>query len=56
MNGLLEQDNTLSYSYFPTTWQAVIWRNWGYVPIERVGEAICATSEEVVQAATMLGF
>lgn len=55
MNGLLEKDNMLSYSYFPTTWQAVIWRNWGYVPIERIGKAICATSEEIVQAATMLG-
>lgn len=46
---------TLTYEYFPTTWQAVIWRNWGYVPIERIAKAIGATEEEVKIAANELG-
>ncbi len=26
----------LEFGHFPTRWQAVIWRNWMYVPAERI--------------------
>ena len=44
-----------SYDYFPTTWQAVIWRNWGYVPVERIARVLQATCEEICAAALALG-
>ncbi len=43
------------YNYFPTSWQAIVWRNWGCVPVERIAKAICATEEQVYQAAEKLG-
>lgn len=43
------------YKYFPTSWQAVIWRNWGCVPVERIAKAIYATEEEVYKEAQKLG-
>lgn len=43
------------YDYFPTTWQTVLWRNWGYVPVERIAKVISATNEQVCQAAVKLG-
>ena len=46
---------TIDYKYFPTTWQAVIWRNWGYVPVERIAKAIDTTEENVKNAAKELG-
>lgn len=44
-----------SYDYFPTPWQAVIWRNWGYVPVERIARALDASCEEICNAAEELG-
>ena len=26
----------LALEWFPTRWQAVLWRNWGVVPIDRL--------------------
>ena len=26
----------LDFPHFPTRWQAVLWRNWGLVPVERL--------------------
>lgn len=46
---------TLNYEYFPTTWQAVIWRNWGYVPVSRIAKAIDAAEGDVQIAAAQLG-
>ena len=46
---------TIIYNYFPTSWQAVVWRNWGYVPIARIAKALGTSSEEIRQAAKALG-
>ena len=46
---------TISYEYFPTVWQAVVWRNWGYVPVSRIAKALKTTEECIRQAAGQLG-
>lgn len=46
---------TLNYDYFPSTWQAVVWRNWGYIPVERIAKAIEASEADIKQAAKELG-
>lgn len=45
----------LTYEYFPTLWQAIVWRNWGYVPAERIAAALNTTCENVRKAAGELG-
>lgn len=45
----------IKYDYFPTTWQAVVWRNWGYIPVERIAKALSASCEEIKEAAKLLG-
>ena len=41
--------------HFPTTWQAVLWRNWGMVPLARLAKALRTTSEKLLQAGGMMG-
>ncbi len=45
----------ITYDYFPTAWQAVVWRNWGYVPVERIAEALGTCPENIRAAAKELG-
>ena len=45
----------IEYEYFPTRWQAVVWRNWGYVPVERIAEALDTSCEKIREAADVLG-
>lgn len=45
----------INYKYFPTSWQAVVWRNWGYVPVERIAAALDSSSETIKEAAKALG-
>ena len=45
----------IEYDYFPTRWQAVVWRNWGYVPVERIAEALSTSCEKIREAAEVLG-
>ncbi len=45
----------IKYHYFPTTWQAVVWRNWGYVPVERIAEVLGTSSNKIQKAAEVLG-
>lgn len=45
----------ISYDYFPTAWQAVVWRNWGYVPTGRIANALKTTEDNIRKAAEMLG-
>lgn len=45
----------ISYDYFPTPWQAVVWRNWGYVPVERIAEALGTSCDKIREAAGLLG-
>ena len=45
----------IKYEYFPTAWQAVVWRNWGYVSVERIAEALGTCPENIRAAAKELG-
>ena len=57
MNVLPEvtKEQAIVYDYFPTPWQAVVWRNWGYVPVERIAEALGTSCEKIREAAEILG-
>ena len=45
----------INYEYFPTRWQAVVWRNWGYVPVERIAKALKTSCGNIREAAAELG-
>lgn len=45
----------VSANWFVTTWQAVVWRNWGLVPLERLARALQATPAQLRGAAAQLG-
>lgn len=45
----------LDFPHFPTTMQAVIWRNWGMVPLERIARVLHASQDEIAAAAMELG-
>ncbi|MCD9022455.1 hypothetical protein [Cohnella silvisoli] len=45
----------LALPHFPTRLQAVIWRNWGMVPVDRLAEVLGATGAQIVETATELG-
>ena len=45
----------VSYDYFPTPWQAVIWRNWGHLPAVRIARALSATEAQIRDGAARLG-
>lgn len=45
----------IKYDYFPTPWQAVIWRNWGYVPVERIARVLDTSCDVIRESAKMLG-
>lgn len=45
----------LSLPHFPTRWQAVVWRNWGLVPLSRLAEVLQTTQETLKAAADDLG-
>lgn len=45
----------IHYQYFPTIWQMIVWRNWGYVPVERIAQALNTVSENIRIAAKQMG-
>lgn len=45
----------IEYDYFPTRWQAVVWRNWGYILVERIAKALGTSCEKICEAAEQLG-
>lgn len=47
--------NAICYDYFPTTWQAVVWRNWGYVPVERIAKILQTSCDNIIKAASDMG-
>ena len=47
----VSEKQAIEYEYFPTRWQAVVWRNWGYVPVERIAEALDTSSVKIREAA-----
>ncbi|MFA6930644.1 MAG: hypothetical protein WCT05_09970 [Lentisphaeria bacterium] len=50
-----KQKPALTFPHFPTLWQAVLWRNWGIVPIERLAKALNCTPENLLEAGKQLG-
>lgn len=51
----VSEKQAIKYDYFPTAWQAVVWRNWGYLPVERIAKALQTTVDNIKEAAEMLG-
>lgn len=51
----ISDKHAITYNYFPTDWQAVIWRNWGYIPVERIAKALETSEEKIREAAGQLG-
>ncbi|TMV45388.1 hypothetical protein FE783_29125 [Paenibacillus mesophilus] len=45
----------LAYPHFPTRLQAVVWRNWGLVPSERLARTLEATVAELEEVARGMG-
>ncbi|MCE5258270.1 MAG: hypothetical protein LLG44_04320 [Chloroflexi bacterium] len=45
----------LRYPYFPAAWQAVVWRNWGLAPAERIARVLGTSEAQVRAAAGQLG-
>ena len=41
--------------HFPTRWQAVLWRNWGMVPVERLAGVLNCSAAELRDDARQLG-
>ena len=51
----VSEKSALNYDYFPTAWQAVLWRNWGYVPAARLAKALDTTVLELKKTAELMG-
>lgn len=45
----------IKYHYFPTVWQMIVWRNWGYIPVERIAMALNTNSDNIRMAAEKMG-
>lgn len=51
----LDTTKMLHLSHFPTTYQCVIFRNWGLVPIDRIAKVIGTDTAHVIEAANAMG-
>lgn len=47
--------SAIQYEYFPSHWQAVLFRNWGRVPVERLAKVLKADEEILRREAGRLG-
>jgi hypothetical protein len=45
----------LAFPHFPTRLQAVVWRNWGRVPLERLSRTLRATDLQLIRLAEAMG-
>ena len=45
----------LEFKHFPTTFQAVVWRNWGMVPVERLAKALDTTADDIIRIGEDMG-
>ena len=45
----------LNLAHFPTRWQAVVWRNWGIVPVARLAKVLRSTAAFLAKAAEQMG-
>ena len=51
----VSDEEAIKYHYFPSPWQAVVWRNWGYVPAERIAMVLDTSCRKIREAAEILG-
>ncbi|MDF2723305.1 MAG: hypothetical protein K0Q59_2980 [Paenibacillus sp.] len=49
------EQKAIELPHFPTRLQAVIWRNWGLVPVERLAPVLQATVEQIADMAVLMG-
>lgn len=45
----------LTLPHFPAAYQAVIWRNWELIPVDRLAHVLDASEENIVNAAAQMG-
>lgn len=45
----------LEFPHFPTRFQAVVWRNWGLVPVEKLAQVLDATRGQIEALASDMG-
>ncbi len=50
-----KQKPAVRFSHFPTAWQAVLWRNWGIIPLEKLAIILNCKPEQLMEAAQQLG-
>ena len=46
---------SLTLPHFPARFQAVVWRNWNLVPVDRLAKVLHASADTVFQSAQALG-
>ncbi len=51
----VSEKSAINYDYFPTAWQAVLWRNYGYVPLSRIAKVLKTSETELEMAAELMG-
>ncbi|MDD3928020.1 MAG: hypothetical protein PHT33_15360, partial [bacterium] len=45
----------LYFSHFPTRQQAIVWRNWGIIPVERLASVLRTTPGKIMDMAREMG-
>ena len=50
-----EVKKALEFPHFPTRFQAVVWRNWGLVPVEKLAEVLKASPGQIEKLAADMG-
>lgn len=45
----------LEFSHFPTRLQAVVWRNWGLIPVPKLADVLDASIQQVIELAQDMG-
>jgi hypothetical protein len=50
-----ESKKALEFPHFPTRLQAVVWRNWGLVPVEKLAEVLKASPGQIEKIALDMG-
>ena len=49
------EKKALDFPWFPARWQAVLWRNWGLVPVDRLEKVLGADEKTLRLEADRLG-
>lgn len=45
----------VNFPHFPSSWQAVLWRNWGIIPLERLAKILECKKADLLKAGEDLG-